>query len=90
MENKKIKKTDIILEQTSVACPEQYNACYNGRAIGYLRLRHGVFYANYNGKTVYMTSTIGDGIFDSDERDEHLNKAKKKIAKAYNKEHALT
>lgn len=74
------------LEQTCFACPEQYDAYIDGIEVGYLRLRHGYFRAEYLGNTVYETSTIGDGLFDSDERDYHLTKAKKAIKKAYKKD----
>lgn len=49
------------LQQTCGACPEQYDAYIDGIEIGYLRLRHGYFRAEYLGKTVYDANTIGDG-----------------------------
>lgn len=73
------------LQQTCGACPEQYDAYIEGIEVGYLRLRHGYFRAEYLGKTVYDTNTIGDGCFDSDERNFHLKKAKKAIKKAHKK-----
>lgn len=73
---------NIILEQTCCACPEQYDAYIGTRSIGYLRLRHGYFRAEYNDVVVYETSTIGDGCFDSKERTKHLNNARKAIYKA--------
>jgi hypothetical protein len=76
---------NIELVQTCGACPEQYDAFWEGQEIGYLRLRHGYFRAEYRGKTVYEASTIGDGMFDLDERDFHLKKARKAIYKAMKK-----
>ncbi len=85
-----MKKSEITLNQTCGACPEQYDAIYDGKVIGYLRLRHGYFTVSYpdsGGKQVYASNTIGDGVFDSDERDYYLNKAKKALKKEYNKKH---
>lgn len=60
------------LEMTSCACPEQYDVFdAAGKQVGYLRLRHGYFRADYpdhGGETVYESDTNGDGIFDEDER----------------------
>lgn len=83
----KIKKKDIELIETCSACPEQYDAVISGEIVGYLRLRHGYFYAEttYNDQRVYECTTIGDGIFASEERDFHLTLARKKIAKALNR-----
>lgn len=69
---------DIDLVKTCDACPEQYDVFRDGRMIGYLRLRHGYFRADYpdtGGWEVYGTRTIGDGLFHEDERDTHLFKA---------------
>ena len=66
------------LEMTSSVCPEQYDVLLDGRQIGYLRLRHGIFRADYpicGGETVYIDYPNGDGEFDAEERDEHLKKA---------------
>lgn len=66
------------LVRTSYACPEQYDVFDEGVQIGYLRLRHGHFTAEYPdvwGKLVYEADTIGDGIFENGERDLHLAKA---------------
>ena len=67
---------------TCSACPEAYDVFYteNGeeKQIGYLRLRHGIFYAaypDYGGEDVYVCRPKGDGIFNADEREEHLTKA---------------
>jgi hypothetical protein len=69
----------IRLEQTCVACPEQYDAFdESGRRVGYLRLRHGRFTVQVpdeRGRVVYVAGTIGDGLFDSDERDVFLRAA---------------
>ena len=66
------------LECTCWACPEQYNVFKDGIQIGYLRLRHGHFRANYpehGGEIVYEADTEGDGTFDDAEREVHLTKA---------------
>lgn len=67
------------LDQTCGACPEQYDVYKDGKQVGYLRLRHGTFRADYpdcGGDTVYSANPKGDGIFDDDkERDFHIGKA---------------
>ena len=79
-----ITPDDIKLEMTCGACPEQYEANYKGSEVGYLRLRHGYFYAsvpNVGGADVYEAWPKGDGVFyDQEERDHHLNNAKEAIA----------
>ena len=75
----------IILEQTCGACPEQYDAYFEGKNIGYLRLRHGYFRAEYNDKIVYEAYPNGDGAFDHNERKRYLKKAKKAIYKSMKK-----
>ena len=77
---------EIELKMTCGACPEQYDAFLNDENIGYLRLRHGYFRAEFKGKTVYDSYTIGDGCFEYEERNKHLKKAKKAIFKAMEKE----
>jgi len=67
---------------TCGACPEQYDVFDGDTQVGYLRLRHGWFYAavpDVCGETVYESHPRGDGIFDDDERDAHLTEAVKKI-----------
>lgn len=67
------------LVQTCGACPEQYDVFLDGETIGYLRLRHGYFRADYpccGGETVYEAYPMGDGIFEEDEREHYLNEAK--------------
>lgn len=56
---------------TCGACPEQYDVFFEDFQIGYLRLRHGSFradYPDYPGTTVYSGYPKGDGCFDDDER----------------------
>lgn len=64
------------LIQTCPACPEQYDVVAdNGEAVGYLRLRHGIFTAQVpdpSGPVVYIAHTTGDGIFTEEERDREL------------------
>ena len=64
--------------QTSTACPEQYDVFLGGVRVGYLRLRHGVFSAEYpdrGGETVYEAEPEGDGCFVDTEREFHLTQA---------------
>lgn len=75
------------LEQTCMACPEQYDVFKDNRKVGYLRLRHGQFRADVpecGGETVYTAYTNGDGLFDDDERTLHLTKAIEAIDDYYN------
>ncbi len=66
------------LLQTCGACPEQYEVFRDEKNVGYLRLRHGSFYAlayleNGEGERVYDTCACrGDGIFEDYERDGYL------------------
>jgi hypothetical protein len=56
---------------TCGACPEQYDAFYDGQYVGYFRLRHGYFRVEHpdcGDETVLGMYTDGDGIFDSEER----------------------
>ena len=81
-----MKKHELIeLEMTCGACPEQYDAIYEGEIVGHLRLRHGYFRVECNNKTVYEAHPKGDGIFDSEERNRYLKKAKKAIYKEISK-----
>ena len=67
---------------TCGACPEQYDVFLGKVKIGYLRLRHGRFYASYpdcGGEVVYSSFPKGDGIFGDDEREEELTKAVKAL-----------
>lgn len=83
----------LTLMKTCDACPEQYDALLNGEQVGYLRLRHGHFYAQVpncgDGPIVYSTFTKGDGMFDEDERDFHLRHACQAILKHLNSEMLL-
>lgn len=68
------------LVQTCGACPEQYDVVDDdGDIVGYMRLRGGYFYATAGGgpmgDAVYEAYPKGDGVFESDERDLHLNTA---------------
>lgn len=75
------------LTMTCGACPEQYDVTDGrGRRAGYLRLRHGNFYAaypDYGGEIVYQQHTDGDGIFTSEEREGCLSRACKALKKAH-------
>lgn len=78
----------IILIRTCGACPEQYDAWYNDTRIGYLRLRHGHFTAEYTdakGRSleVYSDFTESDGIFSSEERSHYLAIAARALAERH-------
>lgn len=74
---------------TCSVCPEQYDVYIGMEQVGYLRLRHGHFRADYpdvGGHEVYSADTVGDGCFDSaEERATHLTAAIAAID-AYRKE----
>lgn len=75
---------DIELVETCGGCPEQYDAFYKGAQVGYLRLRHGYFYAacpDVGGEVVYAAHPNGDGCFEPDERDYYLCEARAAIAR---------
>ena len=66
------------LVQTCGACPEQYDVFLGSAKVGYLRLRHGHFSAEYpdcGGETVYEAQPEGDGIFEDHEREYYLRSA---------------
>lgn len=76
--NETIRIKGYDLKLTCGACPEQYDVFLDGSKVGYLRLRHGRFRADVpdcGGETVHSSYPNGDGIFDEDERDYHLNAA---------------
>lgn len=66
------------LFKTCSACPEQYDVFRGDERVGYLRLRHGYFYASVpdvSGRIVYEAEPQGDGCFEPDERDPYLAEA---------------
>lgn len=67
------------LVNTCYACPEQYDVFKGERQVGYLRLRHGFFTADYpdvGGREVYGAQPEGDGLFaNAQERETHLRYA---------------
>lgn len=72
------------LHMTCRACPEQYDVFKGVEQVGYLRLRHGTFRADYpdcGGGTVFVAYPNGDGIFEDDERDMFLEQAIRAIDK---------
>lgn len=71
--------------KTCFAYPEQYDVEYDGKQVGYIRLRWGgltVEYPNVGGEVIYEAS-IGDGWtgeFESEkQRQYHLNNIANKI-----------
>lgn len=80
----------IELVMTCAACPEQYDAFYEGKKVGYLRLRHGEFRVDFpecGDETIFYSEEMqGDGKFEDDERDEFLLKAKQAIVKRLKEE----
>ena len=81
-----VEKVDIRgfkLQRTCWACPEQYDVWMGDKQVGYLRLRHGFFRADYpdcGGETVYEATPKGDGLFEADEREHYLTEAVAAIA----------
>lgn len=79
---------EVELIKTCHACPEQYDAFFQGKKIGYLRLRHGEFRVDFpdcgDETILYSQESQGDGCFEEDERDYFLMKAKKAIVKKFN------
>lgn len=74
------------LIKTCSACPEQYDVYKGMVQIGYLRLRHGWFYADYpdcGGETVFEGTPKGDGAFEDDERDKYLSAAVDALLEAH-------
>lgn len=74
----------VTLVMTCPSYPEQYDAYLGTEKIGYLRLRHGCFYAEYLGDDgdnrdwrgpVFVAYPWGDGEFAEKERAWHLNRA---------------
>jgi hypothetical protein len=80
-----VDASSITLVQTCSACPEQYDAFFEGKQVGYLRLRHGEFRVDApdcDGETIYWSDEPeGDGDFASWEREGYLEEAKEAIAK---------
>jgi hypothetical protein len=81
---KEVVLEGLVLEQTCMACPEQYEVTFEDKPCGYIRLRHGYLRADFpssGAKTIYEASPIGDGCFnDEQERQLHINNIKNKIA----------
>ena len=76
------------LEMTCMACPEQYDVYKGEEVVGYLRLRHGYFYAacpHVGGERVYEAYPKGDGMFEEDERSRYLANALVAIDTYYNR-----
>lgn len=75
------------LERTCFACPEQYDVYKGDEQVGYLRLRHGGFraeYPNCMGETVYLAEPKGDGLFEPEERRRFLTEAVEALDKRHN------
>ena len=69
---------ELELIKTCSACPEQYDVLLGAERVGYMRLRHGYFYASVpdvGGRIVYEAEPNGDGCFEPDERDHYLGEA---------------
>lgn len=71
-------KNGLQIKMTCPACPEQYDIFKDGEQVAYFRLRHGVFRVDYpecGGETILEAEPNGDGIFDDNERLNHLVRA---------------
>lgn len=81
-----------VVQLTCPACPEQYDVWRGKQMIGYLRLRHGRFRADYpdcGGDTVYEAHPRGDGTFkDAEERELHLRAAVATLKNAFRRDAA--
>jgi hypothetical protein len=67
-------------------CPEQHEAFIGEQQVGYLRLRHGMFRADYPecmGETVLTGCPMGDGEFEPEERPEWLDRARAALYEAW-------
>lgn len=74
-------------------CPEQYNVFDGEKKVGYLRLRHGHFRADWTEDetiTVYEGFPKGDGAFYDDEREKYLADAVQAINVARCTDHDST
>jgi hypothetical protein len=84
--------TEIRLELTCSACPEQYDAYLGDVSVGYLRLRWGHFRVDYpecGGETIYEATFPDDpfkGEFEDEERDRYLEAAKTAIRERLKKD----
>lgn len=70
------------LRCTCSSHPEQYDVYDGGAQVAYFRLRHGSFRVDVpkcGGDTIYRTDTNGDGLFDADERQKHLEIAVERV-----------
>lgn len=83
-----MKPEDITFTQTCRWCPEQYDAYYNGKQVGYLRLRSGLFTVDCPdaGDTEVYSLEFDDNRDDfgsQKERAHYLNEAAIAICKYY-------
>ena len=77
------------LVRTCYACPEQYDVFFHDFQIGYLRLRHGNFTAEYpdvRGRLAFQDYPKGDGVFETDERYAYLELAVENLIRVHNNE----
>lgn len=77
------------LVRTCYACPEQYDVYFGDFQIGYLRLRHGNFTAEYpdvGGRLAFQDYPKGDGVFETDERYAYLELAVENLIRVHNNE----
>ena len=83
-----MKIEDLELVETCGACPEQYDVLCDGKVVGYIRLRHGIFRVDCpdcGGETILRKDVESDGIFGSEEeRKLELGIAKEAIVNYYN------
>lgn len=82
-----MKADEIELQQTCSACPEQYDAYFQGSQVGYLRMRWGHFwvYCPDAGGEIVMAKKVSEseyqGAFNDEDREAWLQKAKEAIVK---------
>jgi hypothetical protein len=88
-------KIHFVLTMTSPACPEQYDVFLGSRQVGYLRFRHGHFWAYYpdsEGSRVYtaeLSQDIYHSVFSEEERDTQLPLALDALIDAISKDKSL-
>lgn len=80
----------VLFFQTCMACPEQYDAWYEDKQIGYVRLRRGGLRCDYpdvSGETIYTANISDDGFLGCFEDDEqrcfHLCQIAEKLKEKY-------
>ena len=83
-------RINMVLVEISPGHPESYYVEIEEKPVGFLRLRHGHFRAEYREEVVYCAETKGDGTFDASERQTEIEAALRAIGLAHHKYMAYT